>query len=95
MAKPWVMMLALGVALILATVVLAAADTSWWVIAGGGGTSSSDGTSLSGSIGQWMAADSSGDSLQLGPGFWHGWADRGTPTPATHNLFLPALLRSR
>jgi hypothetical protein len=73
--------------------VLAAADAfdlAWWTVDGGGGTSAGGSYSVSGTLGQPVAASGvaalSGGPYQLSGGFW---AQSATPF---HTLFLPVVV---
>jgi hypothetical protein len=70
---------------------LAVPRIDWWILAGGGGSVTNDGTSLSGTLGQWSASSSSNGNLQLRSGFWAGAAP--TPLPPHFDVFLPILKR--
>lgn len=58
----------------------------WWVIGGGGGSETANGTSLGGTVGQWMAGSDTIDTTQLDSGFWV-WVVGG------QRVFLPLVLR--
>ena len=89
MRKKWILLGALALSVLFASVALALGPPSipWWVIAGGGGSATVGSVALDGTIGQWVVgSDESGD-LQLGPGFWGGGWDK------AYRLFLPVVWR--
>ena len=87
--KRWMILGALALSLVFASVALAVGPHSipWRVIGGGGGSMTAGGTSLESTIGQWVVGSDVGGSLQVGHGFWGGGGD------VKYRAFLPVVLR--
>jgi hypothetical protein len=89
--------LALGVLLLLVSVVGAHAQTgssagydlTWWTVDGGGGTCTTGSYSLTGTIGQSDTGAMNGGDYTLAGGFWGG----DTAPSAKYKLYLPLVLR--
>jgi hypothetical protein len=90
MRKKWIILGALALSSLFASAALANGSPSinWWVIGGGGGSGTAGGTSLDGTIGQWVVGSDESGGLQLSPGFWGGGWDE------SHVLFLPLVMEN-
>jgi hypothetical protein len=85
-----IFLIALGLLLLLVTVVVLAADgytLDWWTVDSGGGDSLGGTYALSGAIGQPDAAHSLGGGYTLSGGFWAG------PGLQMYLLHLPVVLK--
>jgi hypothetical protein len=93
MTKKWMLLGALFVSLLLVGTALAQGTPSvdWWVISGGGGSGAVGGTSLDGTMGQWVVGSGTSGTTQLGSGFWGGGSAAGAPDQ--YQIFLPVILR--
>jgi hypothetical protein len=87
--KRWIILGALALSLLIASVALAVGTPSitWWVIGGGGESTTIGTTSLDSTMGQWVVGSDKSEGLQLGPGFWGGGWDE------VYRVFLPVALR--
>jgi hypothetical protein len=63
----------------------------WHVVAGGGGPSSGAAFQIDGTAGQAAAGLLSGDTYELGSGFWGG----GAVTTAAFDIHLPVVVRNQ
>jgi hypothetical protein len=94
MTKIWMMLGALFVSLLMVGTALAQAPSiDWWVISSGGGSGTADGTSLDGTVGQWVIGSGTSGTTQLGSGFWGGGGAEGPPEAPANQIFLPVILR--
>jgi hypothetical protein len=93
MRKKWIILGALALSSLFASAALANGSPSinWWVIGGGGGSGTAGGTSLDGTIGQWVVGSGTSGTTQLGSGFWGGGSAAGAPDK--YLILLPILLR--
>jgi hypothetical protein len=85
-------MLALAVALVLATTVAADGDTrvTWYIMSSGGGHAGSTNYTLDGTMGQPAAGLTYSTNYRLGGGFWYVL---GIPQVTVSRLILPVVLK--
>jgi uncharacterized membrane protein len=90
--KKWMLLGALVVSLFLVRTALAQTPSiDWWVISSGGGSGTASGTSLDGTIGQWVVGSGTSGTTQLGSGFWGGGGAE--VAVGESQIFLPIILR--